>query len=260
MKKVFKIVCEGNTDMALFKELVPEFGRIANKVYKVEELFPPSKAANAGWPNLKLWCMKQAALLQGSINAQREAAAAILGVPPGVQVKKRAVDLISAACQTKQGDAETKVIIVQLDSDIAHDLLADVGRSKDDFLFPMHPTERLKVCEDALDSWLGPHAAKKGVNIFYCINLVSIENWVLTLHGHHELKVPDGYDYDLVHAPDVLLVELGYPAKKNKEGVMVLKKDPPKYKVHGQKMSSQLSLCCARSQTLRNFGEVLEYA
>lgn len=250
-RKVFKIICEGNTDFAVIKEVVPAVGVIAGEKYKAEELFPPNRKSNAGWSNLKLWCKQQASILSGTINAQYEAAAKILGARPAGVVANRKVDLITAACKTTEAGITPKIFI-QIDSDIAHDLLADAGLDPNSVIFPMHPSQRIDICEKALDAWLGPHSEKKGILIFYCVNSLALENWILTLHDSSELGLAAGVDYDLIHAPDQILIGLGYPTEKIK-GEEKLKKAPGKYKEFGKSISAQLAVCRLRSGTLDEF-------
>lgn len=257
--KVFKIICEGNTDFEVMQPVAEEVGRLNGDKYKAKILFPPKKDSDAGWSNLKTWCMDQASILEGTQNAQLQLAAKLLGAKPVAKVKSRKTDLITAATLIAEDGASPKIII-QIDSDIAHDLLRDIGVDKNDVsIFPLHPTERIRVCELALDSWLGGHKAKKGETIFYCITGFALENWILTLHDPVEFGVDEGFDYDLISDPELKLIQLNYPSKI-RNGVRRLKKDPPKYRIHGDNISRVLASCVARSSSLRKYKETLSGA
>lgn len=246
-KKTFHIVCEGNTDFEVLRVVASKVGELNNGTYKTVALFPPKPKANAGWPNLKIWCKRQASLLTGTMQAQAQTAAALLGAKSLSNAKKRQADLITAALLLKQEDARS-AIIVQIDSDIASDLLNDIGIPKDAHALPLCPRERIRICEAALDAWLGPHATKKGDKIHYCITTLALENWILTLHSEKELGIPKGANYDHIHSPDDRLVALGYPSSNGE-----LKKDPPKYKRYAEQLTGMLPAAIQKSPSLYAF-------
>ncbi|MBV8657742.1 MAG: hypothetical protein JO142_07965 [Burkholderiales bacterium] len=249
--KVFHIVCEGNTDLEVLRVVATAVGKANHEKYKVNPLFPPTPKANAGWPNLKNWCLQQASTLAGNLQAQAALAAQLLGAKsaPGAMIRKR--DYITAALDLKENGARS-AIVIQIDADIAHDLLSDIGLGLDMHVMPLCPSERVRICEQALDKWLGRHVSKKGLQIFYCITSLALENWILTLHAPNVLNIANGGNYDDIHFPDKILTNLGYAS--NKEG---LKKDPPKYKVYGEKIVSGLNVSRGRSRSLDRYCSIL---
>ena len=75
--------------------------------------------------------------------------------------------------------------------------------------------ERKVACENALDSWLGGHSAKRGNEIIYCVTVMALETWVLAVHDQAELarvsNVPMVVaDYDHLQNPETLLLALDY--------------------------------------------------
>ncbi|WP_186011775.1 hypothetical protein [Burkholderia gladioli] len=254
IKKIFHVVCEGNTDYEVLRAVAKEVGLKQHEDFRTEALFPPNPKANAGWPNLKIWCKKQASTLSGTLHAESMAAATLLGAKPMRNAEKRQVDKISAALLLKGGIARS-AIVLQIDSDIAHDLFLDAGIPKDAHMMPMSPADRIRVCEAAIDSWLGPHLKKKNIDIYYCITSLALENWVLTLHKEAALGVPVGTNYDHLHFPDKRLVALGYASSKGE-----LKKDPPKYKLYGEALAKVLQVSIYRSPSLFNYCDTLSSA
>lgn len=257
--KIFKIVCEGNTDFEVMKPIAEEIGKLNKDNYKAKVLFPPKKNSHAGWSNLRAWCKEQASVLIGTHNAQQQIAANLLGAKPAMKPTARKVDLITAATLLAE-DGVAPRIILQIDSDIAHDLLADIGIDKNDIsIFPLHPVQRVKICENALDSWLGPHCTKKGTTIFYCITSFALENWILTLHTSKSLGISSNYDYDLIADPEGSLITLGYPSKV-KDGIRRLKKDPPKYRIYGLDICKNIASSIQRSTSLKEYCNTLTNA
>ncbi|HDR8958357.1 hypothetical protein [Burkholderia vietnamiensis] len=253
-KKIFHVVCEGNTDYEVLRAVAKEVGLKQGEDFRTSPLFPPNPKANAGWPNLKIWCKKQASTLSGTLQAEAVAAATLLGATPMKNAEKRQVDKISAALLLKSSMGRN-AIVLQLDADIAHDLFPDAGVPKDTHLMPLTPADRVRICEAAIDSWLGPHLKKKNIDIYYCITSLALENWILTLHNEASLKVPVGENYDHLHYPDQRLVALGYANSKGE-----LKKDPPKYKLYGEALAKGLQVSIYRSPSLFNYCSTLSSA
>jgi len=247
----FKIVCEGNTDLEALKVLIPRIGISHNKKYKASPLFPAKNTTDAGWSNLKIWCQKQASTLNGTLNQQKHMAAQLLGAKPDQKIKNRKIDQITAATLIGAGGSPSK-ILMQMDADIVHDLLTDIGVCRSQHIFPMLPAQRAQYCELALDSWLGPHASKKGTLIHYCITTMALENWILTLHDEQTIGIPAGMDYDNILSPDNVLVSLKYASKNG-----ILKKDPPKYKVYGSNIANNLPLSLNRSSSFAKLNTTL---
>jgi hypothetical protein len=245
MPKLFHIVCEGPTDYEVFKALAKEIGTTVSEKYKCQKLFPPKDKDIGGWSNVKIWLKQQESARAG--NQLASAMAQDLGSKHFAKGSIRPRDKIGSALAIAQSK-----IIIQLDSDIACDsvVLKDAGKSAS--LLPLHPKDRLSICEAALRSWLGPHySAFIGSSIYLCINSLAIENWILAAHSLAELggaKIMEGCDFDSIHHPDEVLVSIGFPQDKGK-----LRKTAGAYRNHATLLVNNLTIAKANSSSLNKF-------
>ena len=251
MAKQFHIVCEGQTDIEIFKRIIKKVGQVQKDTYTTQIMFPPKSQQIGGWSTLRNWCLAQASALAG--NTQRALGAAqALGATPTNFAASKSKDKIAAALSLITNPAATnnKFIIIHLDTDIAHHISAQFNFAPAP---PVTIADRISICDQALDSWLGGHLAKKGTKIFYCLTSLAIENWILTLHPHANIVHATGINvptqYDDILNPDQCLVSLGYKSEKNGQ----LRKKPKLYESYGADIANNLQTSRNRSRILDNF-------
>ena len=251
MKKKFLVASEGETDFEVVKAALERAGQLTGDRYSVKPIFPDARSKqHAGWTNLRAWLQDQAVSHAGKKN--RIAAATALNPKLNAipNVPNFKADKISAALALNSDGYDRCALIVQLDTDVAEAFMEDAGLGAV-HICPLHPNDRLKVAERALDNWLGGHAGKRNTQIYYCTALLALETWILALHDEPSIRkvwpLPAApVEYEHIHRPDRLLVELGYP----KDSPIKLRKTAGLYKQYGAKVANALAVARGRSAQL----------
>lgn len=252
MNKIFHVVCEGQTDFEIIKEVLKQVGSNNGEKYSANVLFPPIKKNIGGWSTLRNWCKERASELTGNTQRAKQAAL-LLGAKPAQNANKAGADKIAAALALKKYELDNhkSILIIHLDTDIADDLVIDANLPH--VQFPLSVADRIAICDKALDNWLGGHVVKKNLSMFYCLTSLAMENWVLTLHAVADISkaskacLPD--EHDAIQYPDKRLVSLGY----SKESDGSLRKKASVYKNYGRRIAQNLFTCRSRSNILDKF-------
>ncbi len=245
-KKIYLLVCEGPTDIAVIMALAQKVQETIGKDVEIRELSPTQDKTSGvypsqGWTAVKSWCEKF------SINKN-------IVIPDGLEdwKKKLLSQKLSLRWDTLVKMSGADGIILQIDTDIAEEMShADFSTSG---------MTRKQFSYAAVNLWL--NEANKPDDFYYVMSTFSTETWLLATHEPSDNAAILGDlaavgDYETIDNIEARLIALGYP-KQKKKGQDRLKKEPAIYKKYGERIASKIDLVksrCAEADNLISFLE-----
>jgi hypothetical protein len=245
-KKIYLLVCEGPTDIAVILALAQKVQEKIGKDVEIRELSPTMDKTTGvypsqGWTAVKSWCEKF------SINKN-------IIIPDGLEdwKKKLLSQKLSLRWDTLIKMSGADGIILQIDTDIAEEMShADFSTSG---------ITRKQFSHAAVNLWL--NETNKPDDFYYVMSTFSTETWLLATHEPSENTAVLGDlatvgDYETIDNIEDRLIALGY-SKQKKKGQDRLKKEPEIYKKYGEKIAAKIDLVksrCAEADNLMNFLE-----
>lgn len=245
-KKIYLLVCEGPTDIAVIIALAQKVQEKIGKDVEIRELSPTMDKTTGvypsqGWTAVKSWCEKF------SINKN-------IVIPDGLEdwKKKLLSQKLSLRWDTLIKMSGADGIILQIDTDIAEEMShADFSTSG---------ITRKQFSHAAVNLWL--NETNKPDDFYYVMSTFSTETWLLATHEPSENTAVLGDlatvgDYETIDNIEDRLIALGY-SKQKKKGQDRLKKEPEIYKKYGEKIAAKIDLVksrCAEADNLMNFLE-----
>lgn len=174
-KKKFLLVCEGPSDIAIFKRIADKFSAIIEEISPIPSASGSTSYPSHGWSGVQSWC-------------QRMAANKSTGNPLDFYLKFTGAD----------------GLIIQLDTDISHllNINGDYGGSGD-----------RAWCEKAIDSWLSDRKGHPCTHYILCS--YATEAWILATYSNSAIGLAKGSvkNYETIQQPDSYLLALGYTKK-----------------------------------------------
>lgn len=245
-KKIYLLVCEGPTDIAVIVALTQKVQEKIGKDVEIRELSPTQDKTTGtypsqGWTAVKSWCEKF------SINKN-------IVIPDGLEdwKKKLLSQKLSLRWDTLIKMSGADGIILQIDTDIAEEMNhADFSTSG---------ITRKQFSYAAVNLWL--NETNKPDEFYYVMSTFSTETWLLATHEPSENTAVLGdlatvRDYETIDNIEDRLIALGY-SKQKKRGQDRLRKEPAIYKRYGEKIAAKIDLVksrCAEADSLMNFLE-----
>lgn len=259
MAHEFFVVCEGQTDYEVLKSVVAQVGKQNGLKYKTLPLFPPpTRPGIGGWDTLRTFIRNQASALAGNQARMRTDAALALGARPQAAALRNpnSGDKFAAALKLRAGATAAKIII-QLDTDVAHDFTDGTFPIPPFISYPMNAHNRELLAEAAVRQWLGNHVPKLGNDIVLCMCTHALETWLLAMHSKAEVQQAIGREipanFDSIWNPDVALVQLGYASEPVAGGGRELRKRAATYAPYGARLAERLTTAVMNSSSLMRF-------
>ncbi|MFQ2499058.1 hypothetical protein ACK31U_04070 [Aeromonas caviae] len=243
MADVYLLVCEGASDIALIKAVAAKLSQFYQREIEIQELSPArddttKRYPEHGWKEVRSWCR-----LYGE------------GNPVAPHQNAAMANAFSAIKQRKNWAALLKIrrakgLIIQLDTDIAHELKINnvFGVSGD----RVH-------CHNAISEWLGIRQVPQ--TIHYLLPSFSTESWILALHDEqHEMfsACQKPLNYEAVKEPCDVLIRGGYNSFFHHEkGKRCLDKDYDLYTSYGKAIGDKYQLVSNRCKEFDLFCKYL---
>jgi len=232
LKKKFLLVSEGPTDYVVIKEVAKKISSQIARPIEIKELSPRRDATSGtypphGWGGIRAWCLR---------NGDKDPAS-IAHLPPSAQ-QFLLRNNWKALVAFEQADG----LIIQLDTDIAHEL---------NKIATFNPGDcRKSHCNNEVLAWLNEPALPN--NLYLALTSFALETWLLATHPPTDGVFSDlapNFDYEEIHDVEDRLIKLGYSSKV-KNGRKRVKKSPftvyePYGKLIAQNLASVRSRCAA---------------
>lgn len=224
MTKKYLLVSEGPTDYLVIKEIASSLKSANGDDVEISLLAPQTDATSGsypshGWGGIKAWCVKFSTKDEDELKA--------LPLPTRQYLMRqnwRALLAINGA----------DGLIVQLDTDIAHDL-----NTPNPFALGSCRTQH---CNDSILFWLREKSTSP--ELYLALTAYALETWLLATHEPTEPVFADlnpGFDYESLADFEERLITLGYPTVK-KSGRTRFKKSPfTRYEGYGKKIVTNLA-------------------
>ncbi|EPK5156146.1 hypothetical protein I8I59_001459 [Enterobacter cloacae] len=245
-KKIYLLVCEGPTDIAVVMALAQKVQETIGKEVEIRELSPTQDKTTGtypsqGWTAVKSWCEKF------STNKN-------ITIPDGLEEwkKKLLSQKMSFRWDTLIKMSGADGIILQIDTDIVEEMThADFSASG---------LTRKQFSHNAVNIWL--NELSKPDDFYYVMSTFSTETWLLATHDPSENAAVLGDlatvgDYETIDNIEDRLIALGY-SKQKKKGQYRLRKEPAIYKRYGERIASKIDLVKSRCKEADNFFDFLE--
>ncbi|EOW1267110.1 DUF4276 family protein [Proteus mirabilis] len=241
-KKIYLLVCEGPTDIAVIRALTQKVEETTGKEVEIRELSPrldktTGNYPSQGWTEVKSWCESY------SINKN-------ITIPDDLDVwkKKLLQKRMSFRWDTLLKSSGANGIILQIDTDIVEEMTHEN--------FSTSGLTRKKFAYNAVNLWLNEN--DRPDDFYYIMSTFSTETWLLATHeicedNAHILGDLAAIDnYEVIDNIEARLIALGY-SKQMKNGQARLRKEPKIYKKYGEQIASKIDLVKSRCPEADSF-------
>lgn len=232
MADVYLLVCEGGSDVVLLQAVAAKLSQFYQREIEIQELAPArdnttKRFPEHGWKEVRSWCR-----LYGDSN------------PVAPHQNAMMANAFAAIKKRKNWKAmlemrRAKGLIIQLDTDIAHELRVNNILGK--------PGDRAH-CHRAISEWLGITQVPE--TLHYLLPSFSTESWILALHDQdHTMFDPfqKPLDYESITDPCDVLISGGYKSFFHREkGKICLSKDNDLYTVYGRWIGENYNVVASR--------------
>lgn len=240
MKK-FLLVAEGPTDNVVIKEVARKISATIGEKIEIIELSPQRDATTGtypahGWGAVRSWCRKYS----------NKTAANLAHLPAPVQKF-----LIRQQWRALVAFDQARGLIIQLDTDIAHELTE---------LKQIQPGDCRKIhCSDEVLKWLDEQGISNDLHL--ALSSFALETWILATHPRTDpvfADLPQNFNFEHIEDVEDRLITLGY-ASRSKRGKRRIKKSPHTiYEPYAKHIATHLDLVRQRCESADDLCSYLE--
>lgn len=239
MADKYLLVCEGASDIALIKAVADRLSIAKKRNIEIKELSPSRDATTLrypdhGWKEVRNWCRQYGDGAPVSTHANPAMALAFAKA----NLRKNWSALLKMS--------QAKGLIIQLDTDIAHDIKVNNISGT--------PGDR-NHCHQAISEWLG--FANVPDTVHYLLPSFSTESWILALHDEdHQMftAIPKPISYESIQDPCNVLIQGGYRSYFHEQkGVQCLSKDYGLFTNYGNAIGDNYKIVADRCPEFSSF-------
>ncbi|MDX7924070.1 hypothetical protein SJS82_19270 [Aeromonas media] len=238
MSDLYLLVCEGPTDIEIIKAVAAKISQIKGRDIEIRELSPTRDATTKrypehGWKGVRGWCRLYGDGVRVGAHQNAAMANAMLDAFALNKAKNSKNWRALVAIEKAKG------VIIQMDTDIAHDLNVNGLRGV---------SGDRAHCHAAISNWLG--LTENAENLYYLLPSFATENWILAMHDESDAifnGMPRPINYESISEPCDVMVSGGYKSYFSKRKQKhVLDKDCDLYKKYGEQIGNKIDVVKSR--------------